>query len=87
MNENKPINHLIVSCPHCNDYILIYKKELNCKIFRHGIYLHNKKQIDPHLPKKECDRLFNEKLIIGCGKPFKIKENFGLYIALKCDYI
>jgi hypothetical protein len=87
MSDFKPINHIVVSCPHCNKYILIFKKEFNCKIFRHGVYKNNKKQIDPHLPKEECDRLFNEKLIIGCGKPFQIINYLGLHQAIKCDYI
>jgi hypothetical protein len=81
------VDHIIVSCPHCNNYILILKKEFNCKIFRHGVYKNTKKQIDPHLSKVECDRLYNEQLIIGCGKPFEIKEHLGLYKAIKCDYI
>ena len=44
-------DHIIVNCPHCEEPILIMLNELNCKIFRHGIYKHNHKQIDPHLPK------------------------------------
>ena len=54
--------------------IIINIKDFNCKIFRHGVYKNNNKQIEPHLNIKECDRLFNEKLIYGCGKPFKINR-------------
>jgi hypothetical protein len=79
--------YIIVNCPHCNQLIMTYLKEFNCKIFRHGIFKNNYKQIDPHLPKKECDRLFSEKLIYGCGKPYKIIKNEEKWIAVKCDYI
>ena len=48
---------VIVKCPHCNLMIFVYLKEFNCRIFRHGIYKHNLQQIDPHLPKVDCDRL------------------------------
>ena len=61
---------LIISCPHCNQSIEVI--EINCRIFRCGIMKSNFTQIHPHLPKSECDRLFNEQLIYGCGKPFKL---------------
>ena len=80
-------NHIIIQCPHCKDYIQVFKKEFNCKIFRHGILKSNLKQIDPHLKKAECDRLKNEDLIYGCGKPFQLIENNGVYTTVICDYI
>lgn len=44
--------------------------------------------MDPHLSKSECDRLANEGLIIGCGKPFRLVVNKEEeYRAIKCDYI
>ena len=39
----------IITCPNCNDYIII--SELNCCIFRCGIYKKTNEQIDPHLPR------------------------------------
>ena len=80
-------SHIIIQCPHCKDYIQVLKKEFNCKIFRHGIFKSNLKQIDPHLKKVECDRLKNEDLIFGCGKPFQLIELNGSFIAVICDYI
>jgi len=80
-------NHIIIQCPHCKEYIQILKKEFNCKIFRHGILKSNLKQIDPHLKREDCDRLKNEDLIYGCGKPFQLIELNGSYIAVICDYI
>ena len=80
-------DYIIIECPHCKQNILVYKKEFNCKIFRHGVYKKNLKQIDPHLPKKECDRLKKNDLIYGCGKPYKLVEENGLYSTIVCDYI
>ena len=81
------MEYITISCPHCQDVILIYLKELNCHIFRHGIYKNNHKQIDPHLDKKTCDYLSQNKLIYGCGKPFKIVKENNDFFAEICDYI
>lgn len=71
----------IVQCPNCNQYIII--EQLNCCIFRCGVFKSNYEQINPHLGKKECDQLARERLIYGCGYPFKIVDSK----AVKCDYI
>lgn len=81
------MSSLILKCPHCHDYVLIYKKEFNCKIFRHAYYRDSYKQIDPHMKKEECIRLLEQGLIYGCGKPFKLIELNNEYILEKCDYI
>jgi hypothetical protein len=79
---------IFVSCPHCEELILIYKNEINCAIFRHGVKKSNLKQINPHLPKDVCDILARNNQIYGCGKPFKlIINNDEEYTAIKCDYI
>ena len=75
-------NEIIINCPHCNMFIII--AELNCKIFRCGIYKNNFEQIPPHSNKALCDELAANNLIYGCGKPFRIDENNK---ALICDYI
>ena len=83
------MENILVKCPHCSNLIIINKKDFNCEIFRDGVYKKDNKQIDPHLNKDECDRLFKENLINGCGKPFKLiidlEEN--KFFAEKCDYI
>lgn len=81
------MEYIIVVCPHCNLLIQILYKEINCKIFRHGIYKSNFTQIHPHLSKEECELLIREKKIIGCGKPFEIKQIGNEWNAYKCDYI
>ena len=78
---------VLFTCPHCNMYIQVYKKDFNCKIFRCGIYKNNYKQIDPHMKKEECDELFKNGIIYGCGKPFKIVIINNKNKVIKCDYI
>jgi hypothetical protein len=91
MNQNnsnileKNIN-IVVICPHCNDQILI--EQLNCKIFRHGIFKSNNIQINPHASKEECDNYITNNLIYGCGNPFRIIENENNeFITVICEYI
>ena len=83
------LTNLIVVCPHCKEYIII--EQLNCKIFRHGILKVNLIQIDPHSSKEQCDSFINDKLIYGCGFPFKLVENMienkKVYTTEVCEYI
>ena len=80
-------NYIIVNCPNCKQLIYIEKKDFNCHIFRHGILKETLKQIDPHLDKKNCDRLKRQNLIWGCGKPFKLINENNNYRTIICDYI
>jgi len=77
----------LFTCPHCKLQIQVLKKDFNCRIFRCGIYKNNFKQIDPHMKKDDCEKLYNENRIYGCGKPFKIIENNNNFCVTKCDYI
>ena len=56
MTENKVKNiNFEVQCPHCEEYIII--EQINCAIFRHGVFKTTLVQINQHLPKFECDKL------------------------------
>ncbi len=81
------MEEMYVECPHCKEIILIMKPEINCAIFRHGMYKDTFQQMDPHAPKELCDKLFLEKKIYGCGKPFKLIKQGEHYISVICDYI
>lgn len=76
---------IYTQCPHCYGAIEII--EINCAIFRHGIYKNNNEQLHPHASKSLCDHVFENNLIYGCGKPFKLINDNGNYKAIKCDYI
>ena len=84
--EDKEIN---INCPHCNEQIFIMLSEINCNVFRHGIYKETFQQMDPHTPKEDCDYLANNNLIIGCGKPFCIlvQKSTGKFVGYDCGYI
>lgn len=76
---------MFVNCPHCNQFFEIV--ELNCCIFRCGVYKNNFVQINPHLTKIECERLIKKNEIYGCGRPFKIAFVGTKTLIVECDYI
>ncbi len=78
--SNDPI---IVECPHCKQLCEII--ELNCRIFRCGIFKSNNTQIPPHSSKEICDNLKARDLIFGCGKPFMVIGEKHKVIV--CGYI
>jgi len=78
-------NQPVLLCPHCNEYIIIEK--INCAIFRHGVLKENGQQIDAHSVKELCEYYINNKLIYGCGNPFKIIIKNGNFETEICDYI
>lgn len=83
------MNIYYLECPHCNGLIEIYEVEINCAIFRHGIFKDSGNQLNPHASKEECESAFTNALIIGCGKPFRLVksiENNQIFLE-KCDYI
>ena len=69
------------ACPWCGQSIWI--EEIRCGIFRCGILKDTFQQVEPHLPKPECDRLFEEGKIYGCGRPFQYVNGE----LKKCDYL
>ena len=86
-------NFILIQCPHCLQYMELIKNEINCAIYRHGMFKINGQQLDPHASKELCDKLIENNLIYGCGKPFKLFENRNPvtkeinYYVEKCDYI
>lgn len=72
-------------CPWCSIPIVVAQNEVNCGVFRCAVDRAGFQQINPHLPKQECDRLAAAGQIYGCGKPFRFNDATGK--AEKCDYI
>lgn len=81
------MDDLMFLCPHCSGIILVNRNQINCHIFRHGIYKSNYQQIDPHMKKEMCEYLEKNNLIYGCGKPFKLVNVNNSYIPQICEYI
>ena len=78
---------IYINCPHCRQLIEVLKSQVNCKIFRHGVFKGSYIQIDPHMSKVLCDKLIQENKILGCGKPFQLVINGNNYSAEICEYI
>jgi len=76
--------YIVVNCPHCEDTIIIYKNEINCRIFRHAVYKKSKRPVNPHLSESKCKSLIKSKKVYGCCKPFKLNDSDKAEI---CDYI
>jgi len=70
-------------CPHCHLYCQVSLKQINCEIFRHGVYKKDYSFLSPHASKAVCDRVKAENLIWGCAKPFR----FDGSTVTPCDYI
>jgi len=78
---------MIFLCPHCTEYLSINEEDIACAIFRHGHYLSNYQQINPHASKEECESLLAQGKIAGCGKPFKLYRELDVWNIAVCDYI
>ena len=86
-------------CPHpeCGGMVEVPPNQLNCKIFRHGIYkttipntiVKKGLQVHPHAPKQLCDYLRDNDLVYGCCKPCRVTtiNADGSLTAEICDYI
>lgn len=75
----------VIRCPHCQDEIVI--EQVNCAIFRHGVFKDSLEQIPPHSRKEDCDEFVTNDKIYGCGKPFKLFFENEEYIPRACDYV
>ena len=85
-NHDSAERYVVVTCPHCGGMVEILAK--NCNIFRHAILKSTGTQVDPHTPKAECDRLRQEGLVWGCGKPFSLTGDSATAVhAVPCAYI
>lgn len=80
--QNKEV--IIGTCPHCSESFFVERKDLNCRIFRHGYYKSNWTPLDPHLSKTDCLFLKEKNLINGCGGPMEYIESLSKFV--KCDY-
>jgi hypothetical protein len=72
---------MYAECPHCKVQIEVV--EVNCAVFRCGIFKDTGEQVPPHASKEECDLLTKEGRVWGCCKPFKYLNGKGVV----CGYI
>ena len=78
-------NYYVYKCPHCGIQCITAINEVNCKIFRCGIFKETYNQINPHATKPECDAYVLQNRIYGCAKPYIIDINNMLIFP--CDYV
>lgn len=76
--------YIIFECPHCSEYIQVYRNEFFCKVFRHGVFKSNYQQINPHLSQEECDKYLQEGTIFGCSYQFKFTRQDDKLTVDKC---
>jgi hypothetical protein len=84
-------NILVGKCPHCQEYVSIKEKDIQCGIFRHAVYRNNYQPIPPHSSKIECETLVSTNKVFGCAKPFQVRpcplDITGEYQIVACDYL
>jgi hypothetical protein len=71
-------------CPHCDLWTEVPEKDLNCKIFRHGVYKSNFHPINPHASQEEIARI--KDTILGCGGPHQIYCEDGKWKVKPCSW-
>lgn len=76
----------IFPCPQCGLLVTVLRSEINCAIFRHAVYKDGFTQVDPHLPKVDCDLLIQQGNIYGCCKPYELYETSNGWQARRCTY-
>ena len=77
-------DYIVIECPHCQDSIIIYKKQIRCRIFRHAVYKNSGRNVNPHLSQNKCEALVKSGKIFGCCKPLCLNRDNKPEI---CDYI
>jgi rRNA maturation protein Nop10 len=84
--SGEQVSTYLFNCPQCGELTEVAVPDLNCHIFRHGVYKANLEPIPPHHPKEECDKLVAEELVYGCCKPFRIVSGDPPLVEV-CEYI
>jgi hypothetical protein len=75
---------LIFPCPHCGLMIVVARRDLRCRIFRHGVG-RDQAALPPHSSREVCERLAGD--MYGCTGPFRLVERGGRWYPEVCDYI
>jgi len=75
-----------VRCPHedCGLWFEVRTDEVNCTIFRHGIFKATGHMLDPHSSQQTCEDAMARDELYGCGKP--VRFNPGKW-RTPCDVV
>ncbi len=80
-------NTYIFMCPHCSHITQVPYDQVNCKIFRHAVFISNGEPINPHATKETCDDYIQKNLVYGCAKPLRFIGEAPNFTVEICDYI
>lgn len=72
---------MFTHCPKC--FSALELVEINCGIFRCGIFKKTFECIPPHSTKGEILEWLSQDMIYGCGSPFQLVDGK----LVECDYI
>ena len=81
LNNNEKIITFI--CPNCQVTLEVREIDINCRIFRCGVFKNNLEPINPHLSKQDCEKLIHENKIYGCGAALELLKEGKI---IQCDY-
>lgn len=67
---------IMFTCPYefCQGTITVAPNQINCGVFRHGVYKQSGRPIGPHLSKEKCLELIRQNKVHGCAQPFRIRK-------------
>lgn len=78
-------------CPHCNGTVLVKRRDVRCRIFRHATFKHNARPISPHAPQAMCEKYVRQGVVYGCARPmlfvFGDSANNRPHTVKPCGYI
>lgn len=73
-------------CPWCAGQVEVQREDVQCGVFRHAQYVTGG-LVDPHCNESTMKQLIQNKLVIGCGQPFKLlNSQDGLKRAVRCSW-
>jgi hypothetical protein len=67
---------IVFECPHCSGGIMVHPNEVNCQIFRHGVFA-NGEYISPHALDTQVNAWLTSNKIYGCGGQLKYNLETG----------
>jgi hypothetical protein len=67
---------LMFTCPYedCQGTVTVSPNQVNCGVFRHGVYKTTGRPIGAHLSQAKCLELVHQSKVYGCARPFRIKK-------------
>ena len=67
---------IMFTCPYeeCQGTITVAPNQINCGVFRHGVYKTSGRPVGAHLSQDKCLELVKQGKVYGCVQPFRIRK-------------